>query len=152
MKTIILAVFAVFAAFAPALAQDVGIEGSQPGDGFARAGKCVITPEAVYVVVGTNHVQGRVHIKCGSAGSPRILHAYLVEIESGVRRRFETTQYDFGGSKTPNRDFLTNENLSCGPGSGTYSLDVDVYKENNPAGIDVEEWTESFTLPVDGCN
>lgn len=135
-----------------ALAQDVGIEGSVPGDGFARAGKCVVTPEAIYVVPGTDDTQGRVHIKCGSSNNPRIIHVYQVEIVGGVRVRYQDTQFDFGGSKTPNKDVVTTINTSCGPGSGTYSLDVSVMKEGNPDGIDVEEWTESVVLPVDGCN
>jgi hypothetical protein len=137
---------------AVALAQDVNIEGSQPGDGFARAGKCVVSPRSIFVPAGTDDTQGMVHIKCGQAGSSRIVLVHQVEVmPDGTRRRFETTQFDFGGNKTPNKDFFTDLNTSCGPGEGRYSLDVEVWKVGNESSKDVELWTTTITLDVDGC-
>lgn len=149
-KALIIAAMAIGLIVSPALAQDVDIEGSVQGDGFARAGRCVVTPLAIYVV-NADDTQGRVHIRCHEASYTRIVQVYQVEVmPDGTRRRFQTTQFDFGGTKSPNKDVVTAINTSCGPGTGRYSLDVQVYRKGHYPG-DVEQWTSSFTLPVTGC-
>lgn len=151
VKLILIGLLLIGVAAPLARAQDVDIEGSVQGDGFARAGHCVVTPEAIYVV-NTDDTQARVHIKCHNANNSRIIHVYQVEIMGdGSRRRFQDTQFDFGGPKSPDKDFLTAINTSCGAGSGTYSLDVsaETQGKNN---LDVELWTTNVTLPVSNCS
>jgi len=145
---VLLSVLSVLAT--PAIAQDVDIEGSVQGDGFARASKCVVTPEAIFVV-NADDTQARVHIKCKQAGTSRIVHVYQVEVmPDGSRRRFQDTQFDFGGNKHPDADFFTAINTSCGAGSGNYSLDVTVegVGKNN---LDQELWTTTTALSVGNC-